>query len=115
MLYVACTRARGDLRIGIISTNAEIQLQTPEALRSIPDTVLTRSWLMAKVQKDFAEQLPDGLGLPAVNDRVRHKLFGLGIVTNVITGKPITLEVNFGIKGNRTVTAQSVEVVPHDV
>jgi hypothetical protein len=25
------------------------------------------------------------------------------------------LEVNFGIKGNRTVTAQSVEVVPHDV
>jgi hypothetical protein len=115
MLYVACTRARGDLRIGIISTNAEIQLQTPEALRSIPDTVLTRSWLTAKVQKDFAEQLPDGLGLPAVNDRVRHKLFGLGIVTNVITGKPITLEVNFGIKGNRTVTAQSVEVVPHDV
>jgi hypothetical protein len=25
------------------------------------------------------------------------------------------LEVDFGIKGNRTVTAQSVEVVPHDV
>ena len=69
---------------------------------------------MAKVQKDFAEPLPDGLGLPAVNDRVRHKLFGLGIVTNVITGKPITLEVDFGIKGNRTVTAQSVEVVSHD-
>jgi hypothetical protein len=111
MLYVACTRSRGDLRIGVISTNEEIQLQTPEALRSIPDDVLTRSWRVAKVQKDVAEQLHETQGLPSVNDRVRHKLFGVGRVTKVITGKPITMEIDFGIKGNRTVTAQSVELV----
>jgi superfamily I DNA/RNA helicase len=115
MLYVACTRSRGDLWIGIISTHEEIQLQTPVALRSIPDTVLARSWLMSKAQRGFAEQLIDKQGSPVVNDRVRHKLFGLGLVTKVITGKPITLEIDFDMKGNRTVTAQSVALASHDV
>jgi len=70
---------------------------------------------MPKAQENFAEQLFDKQESPAVNDRVRHKLFGLGLVTKVITGKPITLEIDFGMKGNRTVTAQSVALLPHDV
>jgi hypothetical protein len=69
---------------------------------------------MAKVPEDFTEQLIDKQGSPVLNDRVRHKLFGLGIVTKVIAGKPITLEIDFGIKGNRTVTAQSVVLASHE-
>ena len=107
LLYVACTRTRGELLIGVVCSKEALPLSTPESLRDVPISILANS--------STAETLAVAIGrevfaseLFAVGQHVRHRLFGIGVVDSVINGNPTTLEITFKLKGKRLVTAQSV-------
>jgi hypothetical protein len=107
LLYVACTRTRGELLIGVVCSKEALPLSTPETLRDVPDNILansstTETLAVAIGREEWASELF------AVGQHVRHKLFGIGVVDSVLDGNPTTLEITFKLKGKRLVTARSV-------